>query len=163
MKNSLSGLMKRPLIVIADDVTVRDALAFARLKHVHHLPVVRRGSVVGLVCTCDLERAPLDSRADAVMSRPVISLEPTATLEEAARLMKERAVGSVVLIDGEVAQGIVTRGDLLLARPELEAALGAARCECCGITRHLHSTEQGHTFCIYCIEPGHDGLASDVI
>jgi predicted transcriptional regulator len=161
--STLNSIMRRSLIVIAADCTVEQAIALARAERVHHLPVVRGTTVVGLVCTCDLGRASLRRPIEQVMSQPVVSLEPGATLLEAALLLNTRDVGSVVVIERGTARGIVTRGDLLLARPELEEVLGKARCRCCGLTRHLKTDDHGDTLCIYCLEPGGDGMAEDLI
>jgi predicted transcriptional regulator len=159
----LASLVRRPLIVIEENITVLEALAVARHEHVHHLPVVRGASLVGLVCTCDLQRAAPEKRVAAVMSSPVIALDPGDSLLDAALALKDNNVGSVVLMDNHRACGIVTRGDLLFASPELEAVLGKVRCQCCGLTRHLRSNEHGDTLCIYCLVPGADGLAENVI
>jgi predicted transcriptional regulator len=164
MSTSLLGsLVRRPLIVIAADATVLNALAVARCEHLHHLPVVRDTLLVGLVCTCDLDDAALESRVDAVMSYPVVALTPGDSLHDAALAMRDNDIGSVVLIENGRACGIVTRGDLLSARPELEAVLGKTRCECCGLTRHLRRNERGDTLCIYCLKPSREGLADNLI
>jgi predicted transcriptional regulator len=161
--STLNTVMRRSLIVIGVDASVEQALALARAEHLHHLPVVRDATVVGLVCTCDLRHAALGRPIEEVMSQPVISLEPSATLLDAAQAMNQHDVGSVVVIERGSARGIVTRGDLLLARPELEDVLGKARCSCCGLTRHLKTDDHGDTLCMYCLEPGGDGRAEDVI
>jgi hemerythrin-like domain-containing protein len=53
-------------------------------------------------------------------------------------------------------QGIVTRSDLLQAEPSTEEILIHARCECCGLTRHLSTAAGGHTFCTYCRDEAGD-------
>ncbi|MET0412295.1 MAG: CBS domain-containing protein [Polyangiaceae bacterium] len=161
--STLHTIMRRSLIVISEDATVEQAIALARSEHLHHLPVVRGATVVGLVCTCDLASAALERPVELVMSHPAVALQPAATLLDAALAMNEHDVGSVVVMEGGSARGIVTRGDLLLARPELEDVLGKARCSCCGLTRHLRTDEHGDTLCVYCLEPGGDGLAADLI
>jgi CBS domain-containing protein len=55
--------------------------------------------------------------ADA-MSRGLVRAEPEVSLEEAARLMASRRVGSVLVFDGERLIGILTERDVLRAVAE---------------------------------------------
>src|SRR5579885_1836449 len=48
-----------------------------------------------------------------VMSHPVVTALPSDTIAEAATLMRERKVGSVVIVDGERPIGIMTERDLV--------------------------------------------------
>lgn len=50
-----------------------------------------------------------------LMSHPAITAKPDETLAEAARHMRERGVGSLVVIDGTQPVGILTERDLLTA------------------------------------------------
>jgi CBS domain-containing protein len=63
--------------------------------------------------------APIvDSRAVLirdVMTESVVTAEPARTVREIAELMRERNVGSVVLVDGERPVGFVTDRDLALS------------------------------------------------
>jgi CBS domain-containing protein len=47
-----------------------------------------------------------------VMTESVVTAPPTATVREVAELMRERNVGSVVLVDGERPTGFITDRDL---------------------------------------------------
>jgi signal-transduction protein with cAMP-binding, CBS, and nucleotidyltransferase domain len=149
-------------VTVDANTSACDAAALARRQHVHHLPVMHGTTLAGLVCTCDLEGAPDQERVEGLMSTPVASISSDATLKDATALMNERDVGSVVLLAGGVPCGLVTRGDLLLADPALEDVLIKTRCECCGITRHLRTDEDGHTFCIYCFTPGDDAAKNHI-
>jgi len=149
---TLAQIMGPSLITIGDDASVAQALQLARAHQVHHLPVLHGSDLAGLMCTCDVHDAPPDSLVAQWMSRPPVTLEASAPLQAAAQTMKDKQVGSViVLLDGQP-RGIVTRGDLLQAEPRSEQILVNARCECCGLTRHLSTDAQGHTFCVYCKE-----------
>jgi predicted transcriptional regulator len=156
----LHSLSRHPLITIGTDMCAAHALAAARARHVHHLPVMRGGKLVGLACTCNLEAAPPATRVDTLMSQPAVTIEHDATFHDAVAAMNEHDVGSVVLVKDGQPCGIVTRGDLLLAQPELSLQLEKSRCDCCGLTRHLSLAPNGQTLCVYCFEPGADGKSS---
>lgn len=53
-------------------------------------------------------------RIEEVMTGSVVSAEPAASVREIAELMRERNVGSVVLVDGGRAVGVLTDRDLVL-------------------------------------------------
>lgn len=54
------------------------------------------------------------SRIQDVMTREVAALPSDATARQAARLMKERAIGDVLVCDGDALRGIVTDRDLVI-------------------------------------------------
>jgi hemerythrin-like domain-containing protein len=146
----LARMMDGPLVTIADDTHVSSALLIARVEQVHHLPVVRGSTLVGMACTCDLHEAAPDTLVSDWMSRPVITLDARATAMDAALVMNQHAIGSVIVtVDGHPS-GIVTRGDLLRVDRSIEDVLTLARCECCGLTRHLRVDDAGATLCMYC-------------
>jgi CBS domain-containing protein len=50
-----------------------------------------------------------------IMSRDIVTVEPGATVAEAATLMGGRGVGSALVLDGPIAVGIFTERDILRA------------------------------------------------
>jgi CBS domain-containing protein/hemerythrin-like domain-containing protein len=148
--STLAQVMGPSLITIEGDASVERALKLARGHQVHHLPVLHRAELVGLICTCDLRDAPPESQVAQWMSQPPVTLDASATLHAAAQTMQDKQVGSVIVTLAGRARGIVTRGDLLQLEPSTESILRNGRCECCGLTRHLSTDRDGHTFCIYC-------------
>ncbi|MDP8944129.1 MAG: CBS domain-containing protein [Actinomycetota bacterium] len=54
-------------------------------------------------------------RLTDVMTHGVVTAETTATLEEVGGLMRDHNVGSVVIVDGDRACGLITDRDLALA------------------------------------------------
>lgn len=53
--------------------------------------------------------------AEKVMKRNPITIQKDATIEEAAKLMAEKGISSVIVLDGEVLSGILTKSDLFKA------------------------------------------------
>ena len=159
----LSSLFQRSLVCVEEDVSVGDALAIARAEHIHHLPVTRGTRLVGMLCSCDLAGASPFALVSALMKQPVVALDEGALLTDAVSAMNAYDIGSVVLLASGLPSGIVTRGDLMHARPELAALLEKSRCSCCGLTRHLENDASGQTFCMYCREPGSDARENHLL
>ncbi|MFN7131914.1 MAG: CBS domain-containing protein, partial [Myxococcales bacterium] len=89
------------------------------LKHWRHtgVPVLRDGSMIGIVSRRDVEAARRDGRlhlgVSSCMSQNVKTTTPDAPLEDALAAMVSANVGRLpVLKDGHLV-GIVTRSDLL--------------------------------------------------
>jgi CBS domain-containing protein len=131
--------------IMATEVTTlgrNDSLQLARdimtLGRVRHFPVVEDGKVVGVVSQRDLYKASLGSvmkygekaqRAfmeeiaiKEVMNEPVITIAPHTSVQEAARLMMDKKIGCLPVLEGSKLVGIVTETDML----KLVAEMGPA-------------------------------------
>ncbi len=153
---SVGSIMRSPLVTIPPELSVREALEYAQGHRVHHLAVMRQQMLLGLVCTCDMYEASVDSQIAGVMSSPPVAVDHDSSALDAAHVLASRGVGSVIVTVEGAPRGIVTRGDLLRHEPRLEAEMGPCRCDCCGLTRHLRSDSYGQTLCIYCRERSSD-------
>jgi len=51
--------------------------------------------------------------AEDIMSRPVITIAPGASVSDAVALMRKHHITSVVVVDGRDLKGIVTRDDII--------------------------------------------------
>jgi len=99
---------------------------------INQLPVVDGGRLVGIVSERDVRAASptLGELADVlperegvpnpdripvetVMTHEVLTLAPGDTVEEAARLMRRRRIGSIPIVEGERVVGVITRGDVI--------------------------------------------------
>jgi acetoin utilization protein AcuB len=117
-------------VTIEPDMLITQAQRLMKEDNIRHLPVVReRKGMVGLITRDALNRAlpsELSSltiweinyqlaqiKVREVMVKKVISVTEDVTVEEAARIMIERKIGSLpVMRDGKLA-GIITEIDLL--------------------------------------------------
>ena len=105
---------------------VKDIMTLGRVRH---FPVLDDGKVVGVVSQRDLYKASLGSvmkygekaqrsflegiPVKEVMSDPAITIAPHAAVQEAARIMMEKKIGCLLVLEGAQMVGIVTETDML--------------------------------------------------
>jgi acetoin utilization protein AcuB len=128
--------MTRPASTIYPDALVRGAAELMRARKLRHLPVVDRGRrLVGIVTDRDLRQvmfAPALQRrginlaetlktltVQDVMTRAVVTVSSGTEVREAARLMHERRIGALPVVDGGKLVGILTETDVLGAFQKL--------------------------------------------
>ncbi len=130
--------MSRPVITVAPDMPIHDALVMFKKEHIRRAPVIKDGTLVGIVSATDLVNAspsPVTSLSvwelnyllskvtvDEVMSRKVRTVAEDTPIEEAARIMADSKIGGLpVLSEGRVV-GIITETDLFKIFLELMGA-----------------------------------------
>ncbi|MDH3212166.1 MAG: CBS domain-containing protein [Myxococcales bacterium] len=122
MQTEVATLAPHDRLDLADDVM--------RLGRVRHMPVIEEGRVVGLVSARDTLAASLTKSLEfdlasrraflrsvevaEVMATDLVTVEPDATLREAAALMVRRKIGALPVVkpDG-ILMGLITETDLL--------------------------------------------------
>ncbi len=115
-------IMSSPALAIPAATTLEDAYRMMREKNIRHLPVLDGDELVGVITDRDLRLAtsslaplpfPPNTVVSAVMSQPPLTADGEDPVEEAARLMRERKIGCLPVVDGRQLVGIITGLDLL--------------------------------------------------
>lgn len=131
--------MHRDPVVVRAEAPVAVAVHLLRTRKIRHLPVVDAGGLlVGVVTDRDLRPVVFDPRivdapGDAaltlatltvreVMTWGVVSVRPDTDLRAAARLMRERKIGALPVVEDRRVVGILTETDVLTA---IDTLLGA--------------------------------------
>jgi len=121
--------MKHPVLTIAPDVPVQEALARLRKDKVRRYPVVdKRGKLIGIVTDSDLMNAsPSEATTlsvweinfllskitvERVMAKDVITVDDNTPIEEAARIMADHHIGGLPVMRKGRLVGIITETDL---------------------------------------------------
>jgi CBS domain-containing membrane protein len=130
MPRLVRDVMTKDLVTLGRNDTLRSADDVMRLGRIRHLPVVDEdGSLVGIVSQRDLFHGGLmralgyGSFAQAkaldtmvvkeAMHTEVLTTTPETPLAEAAKLMLERKVGCLVVLDAGKLAGILTESDFV--------------------------------------------------
>ena len=124
MSQTVRQLMTPDPIVLDADATVADAARAMKARDVGDVLVRSDGKLLGIVTDRDLVVRVLASDAGHaattklrdVCSASVESLAPDAGVDEAIGLMRDRAIRRVPIVDGGRPIGIVSIGDLAVAR-----------------------------------------------
>ena len=122
-------IMQTGIVPVSAGDTLSTVEDIMTLGGVRHMPVVRGGVLVGVVSERDLLRASLSNLTEfgqeerraflqvveitRVMSVPPIVISPEAKIEEAARLLAEKKIGCLPVIEEGKLVGLVTETDVL--------------------------------------------------
>jgi len=129
LKRLVADIMTPNPVTVTPRNAIRTAINLMREGGYRRLPVVDRGRLVGIITDRDLRRAAnspfvvreqwydnfiLDHiEVGSCMTPNPLTVEPSASIAEAARLMRNHKIGGLpVVADGQLA-GIVTETDLL--------------------------------------------------
>lgn len=120
--NSVRDLLRyKPSDVwtIGPYATVFQALELMAEKNVGALPVLQEGKLVGMFSERDYARKCIlmgrhsrETRVVELMSAPVVTADPTMTVEECLEVMTNRKLRHLPVIEGGELTGMVTIGDI---------------------------------------------------
>ena len=106
--------MRKQVRTIKPDEPVSMAKEMFRRYDIHHLVVVEKKDVVGIIGDRDVMNASSeDTAVDRAMMRDPVTIHSDETVRKAAALMTGHVIGSLPVVDDGVLVGIVTTFDLL--------------------------------------------------
>lgn len=130
----VGNLMSINPVVIEPSALVSEAETLLKTHRISGMPVVANGVAVGVISQTDIviaRSSVLSSgnwrrlRVQHIMTEPAVTVQMETSIRRAARLMINRHIHRLVVIDGEgKAVGVVTPLDLLALLVEEDASLG---------------------------------------
>ena len=119
----IGNLMSADPVVIDSEAPIKEAELLLKSYRISGLPVVEDGALIGVVSQTDLLNARSSELIGAnwervkvrhLMSRPAVTVHLNTSAERAARLMLEKHIHRLVVIDEEDEPiGVLTSTDLL--------------------------------------------------
>jgi len=123
------NIMSKSVVTIGPSSTMLSAALVMGKKHIGSLVVTKAGKPLGIVTERDLlskiialGKDPKAIRVRDMMSTPLITIDPKATVREAAKMMIEKK-GRLVVSDGKRIVGVVTASDLIRTMPECDETM----------------------------------------
>jgi acetoin utilization protein AcuB len=120
--------MSRPVITIAPDLPITEALSLLKRDNIRRAPVVKRGKLVGIVTIADIMNASPSQATSLsiwevnylvskitvndVMTKDVVTVPENMPIEDAARLMADTKIGGLPVMRGKEIVGMITETDL---------------------------------------------------
>ena len=127
--------MTQPVISVAHDLPIMEALDLMRREQIRRAPVMKNGKMIGIVSEKDLlDASPSDATSlsvweisyllsrvpvSDVMTKEVFTLEENTPIEEAARFMVDNKIGGLPVMRGDTVIGLITETDLFKCFLEL--------------------------------------------
>jgi len=129
MTMRVKTLMRTRFVTISDDTTLQQARALLAREQIETIPVMRAGSLVGLLRARDLERLGPSSvpalavhdwafEREALTVRAALTGDPPtvdaeASVHDTVRLLVSQELDAVPVLEGATLVGLVTTRDLL--------------------------------------------------
>lgn len=116
--NSIRDIMTENVATVSPDQTIQEAASLMSEYNVGSIPVVENGQVRGIITDRDIT---LRSTAEGlinttpvsqVMTNTVISGNPNMNIQEAAKLMSEKQIRRLPIIENNQLVGMIALGDI---------------------------------------------------
>ncbi|HSB16401.1 MAG TPA: CBS domain-containing protein [Bryobacteraceae bacterium] len=126
---SLLNAKGKAVWALPPDATVYEAIELMAEKSVGAVLVISEGKLAGILSERDYARKVIlqgrsskDTLLREIMSRPVLTVDPGATVDECMRIVTEHRIRHLPVMEGERVVGIVSIGDLVRSIISAQAA-----------------------------------------
>jgi CBS domain-containing protein len=136
----VSQLMTRDVVTVRPETPLKEVARILETRAISGVPVLDGDEVVGVVSSGDVlykERGPLAHREHAqqdgsklaartagdAMTTPPVTVTPSCSVSSAARLLADRGLHRLPVLENGRLVGIITRGDLVRAFTRSDAEL----------------------------------------
>jgi acetoin utilization protein AcuB len=130
--------MSHPIIFVPHDLSIHDALELMKRERIRRLPVIKDGTMIGIVAERDLLYASPSSATSLsiweinyllakvpvrdIMTTHVLTVTDDTPIEEAARIMNDKRIGGLPVMRDDHVVGMITETDLFRIFLELMGA-----------------------------------------
>ena len=132
----VQDIMTRQVVAIDPDMPIGDVNTLMEQRNIRHFPIVEGDSLVGVVSDRDirtvgsehpkaLEGVTLKDKIASIMVSPVVTAHPLDPVEEASKVLRDRKIGALPVVQDDKLVGIVTATDVLEAFTQMSGVYGA--------------------------------------
>jgi CBS domain-containing protein len=119
-------VMVREVVTVDENVSIKEAVDIMNEFQIGSLIVLEKGKAKGIVTERDFLRRVIAEAKDVVntkvkeiMTTPLVVVEPGTDLEEAVKLMFEKKIKKLAVVDANKLVGIVTLTDIARVEPQM--------------------------------------------
>ena len=131
----VADVMTRQVVTVPIELTVGAALTRAGEHDIHHLVLVEKERLRGVVCVCQLLDQPTQQTLNQLDVRPPEVIWPQSSLASAAYRFMDKNVSCFPVCDGAELVGVITRNDIRLSEDESAGLPISFDCGRCGSLR----------------------------
>jgi len=115
-KIKVVDIMSSPVESVPHNMSILDASIILQEKKIKRLPVLKNEVLAGIVTQTDLIRSltsyGLWKDVEEIMNEKVAKIRSDATLSETAKIMSEKNISSIVVMNGDDVIGVLTERDI---------------------------------------------------
>ena len=125
---SVAQLMSEKVVTALPKTTIFEAEKTMIAEGFRRLPIVSDSSLIGIVTTMDIIRffgsghvfkhlqsgtiiQVLHTPALEIATKEIVTVEPTADVGQAAKIMRDKGIGAIPVVEGQKLVGIITERD----------------------------------------------------
>src|SRR3954470_2747708 len=119
MAQSIREVMTKDVVVMPSTATLNDAAREMRERDIGDVIVLEDDRVVGILTDRDIVvravadgRTPTETRVGEIATRSPETLSPDDTVDDAVRIMRDKALRRIPVVEDARPVGIVSIGDL---------------------------------------------------
>lgn len=111
--------MKKNVITVESNDSIKEAAKKMSDAGIGSIIITKDKSAIGILTERDFVRrvyakeVPLLSPVSEVMSKPLITIEPSETVWDLSELMKTKNIHKVAVVENDILVGIVTNTDIV--------------------------------------------------
>lgn len=122
----IEDIMVESVVTVEADATVMKAIKLMNEHEIGCIVVTRRGKPVGIVTERDMlkrviakAKSPQKTKVREIMTKPLISGQPEMDIEEATRLMFEKKIKKLPVVEQNRLIGLITLTDVARFQPQV--------------------------------------------
>jgi CBS domain-containing protein len=120
------NVMATKVVIMKEGVSTKKAAELMAKEGISAIIVTSRGKAKGIVTERDIlkrivaeDKNARKTKLKEIMSSPLVTIEPTTNLEEAARLMFEKKIKNLPVTHENLLVGLINLQDICLLQPEI--------------------------------------------
>jgi CBS domain-containing protein len=117
-------IMVRNVKTVRTDDSVHAAVVKMNKFQIGSVIVTNNGRAVGIITERNILERVVEPRLDPgtiwakdIMSSPLVTVDPNDVVEEAAKIMAQRRIKKLPVVDGDKVVGVISTSDIVRANP----------------------------------------------